>query len=277
MSKRNPLSFLNSNALNAFWVFLFLVIFIPTSGLYGQDPDDIDDVEEFWGDDEYEDEYEDDEEYLDDEYDEYEDDDEYDDEYEDEDEYEDDEEYEDDDEYEDEFEDDEIDDTELADAADNLGYTIDIAGGSPRFVNMNLQDWASGVDLRASVEFPVLMSVLGARFRFGAEVGTFKFQHDKPPATGQYSGITAMGLIAFPAGPGKIKVGLGMVGTSPGFMMEASYGIRLGGILDLRGGIRSTEVMNGKPKNYEDSSGSTVESIGRTGWMDGVILLGINF
>ena len=269
MSKRSLLSFLNCNAFNAFWIFLFLVIFVPTEGLYAQDPDDVDDVEEFWGDDEYDDEYEDDEEYLDDEY-EYEDD-EYDDEYED------DEEYEDEDEFEDEFEDDDIDEVELSDAADNLGYTIDIAGSSPRFVNMNLQDWASGVDLRASIEFPILMSVLGARFRFGAEFGTFKFQHDKPPATGEYGGITALGLVAFPAGPGKIKLGLGVVGTSPGFMMEASYGVRLGGILDVRGGIRSTEVMNGKPKNFEDSSGATVESIGRTGWMDGVVLLGINF
>ena len=245
MSKRSLLSFLNCNAFNAFWIFLFLVIFVPTEGLYAQDPDDVDDVEEFWGDDEYEDEYEDDEEYED--------------------------------EFEDEFEDDEIDEVELSDAADNLGYTIDIAGSSPRFVNMNLQDWASGVDLRASIEFPILMSVLGARFRFGAEFGTFKFQHDKPPATGEYGGITAMGLVAFPAGPGKIKLGLGVIGTSPGFMMEASYGVRLGGILDVRGGIRSTEVMNGKPKNFEDSSGATVESIGRTGWMDGVVLLGINF
>ena len=81
------------------WIYLCILILAPTSNLYAQDPDDVDDIEEFWGDDEeYEDdEYEDDE-YLDDE--EYEDDEEYDDE-----EYEeyDDEEYEeyDDEEYED--------------------------------------------------------------------------------------------------------------------------------------------------------------------------------
>ena len=244
------------------WVCLSILILAPTSNLYAQDPDDVDDIEEFWGDDEeYEDdEYEDDE-YLDDE--EYEDDEEYDDE-----EYEeyDDEEYE---EYDDEeYEDDETDDTELADEADILGYTIDLAGGSPRFVNMNLQDWGSSVDLRASIEFPILMQVLGMRFRFGAEVGTFKFEHDMPPKKDLYNGITAMGLISFPAGPGKIKFGAGIVGASPAFMMEASYGFKVGGILDIRGGIRSTEVMEGK----------TTEELllGRTGWMDGVLLLGIN-
>ena len=263
MSKRILFSFLNRMTQLVLWVCLSILILAPTSNLYAQDPDDVDDIEEFWGDDEeYEDdEYEDDE-YLDDE--EYEDDEEYDDE-----EYEeyDDEEYE---EYDDEeYEDDETDDTELADEADILGYTIDLAGGSPRFVNMNLQDWGSSVDLRASIEFPILMQVLGMRFRFGAEVGTFKFEHDMPPKKDLYNGITAMGLISFPAGPGKIKFGAGIVGASPAFMMEASYGFKFGGILDIRGGVRSTEVMNGE---------TTEKSVlGRTGWMDGVLLLGINF
>ena len=263
MSKRILFSFLNRMTQLVLWVCLSILILAPTSNLYAQDPDDVDDIEEFWGDDEeYEDdEYEDDE-YLDDE--EYEDDEEYDDE-----EYEeyDDEEYE---EYDDEeYEDDETDDTELADEADILGYTIDLAGGSPRFVNMNLQDWGSSVDLRASIEFPILMQVLGMRFRFGAEVGTFKFQHDMPPKKDLYNGITAMGLISFPAGPGKIKFGAGIVGASPAFMMEASYGFKVGGILDIRGGVRSTEVMNGE---------TTEKSVlGRTGWMDGILLLGINF
>jgi hypothetical protein len=134
---------------------------------------------------------------------------------------------------------------------------------------MNLQDWGSNVDLRASIEFPILMQILGMRFRFGVEVGTFKFEHDMPPIKDLYNGITAMGLISFPAGPGKIKFGAGIVGDSPAFMMEASYGFKLGGILDIRGGIRSTEVMEGK----------TTEGLllRRTGWMDGVLVLGINF
>jgi len=50
--------------------------------------------------------------------------------------------------------------------------------------------------------------------------------------------------------------------------MEATYGFKVGGILDIRGGIRSTEVFNGK----------TTESfeLGHIGWMDGIIVLGIN-
>jgi len=50
-----------------------------------------------------------------------------------------------------------------------------------------------------------------------------------------------MGIISFPAGPGKIKFGVGMVGASAGFSMEASYGMRIGN-LEIRGGIRSTET-----------------------------------
>ena len=255
MSKRITLSFLFGNAQVVLWALLSLLILAPTSSLYAQDPDDVDDVEEFFGDDEeYEDdEYEDDE-YLDD--DEYEDD-----------EYEDDEDYEDDEEYEDEF--DESEDNEvLSDEAENLGYTIDLQGGSPRFVNKNIIDWGSNVDIRGSVEFPVLMQVLGMKFRFGAEIGTFNFTHTLPPGTDTYTGISAMGILAFPAGPGKIKLGTGIVGSSPGFIMEATYGIRIGGVLDIRGGFRSTEVINATTKDELE--------LGHTGWVDGVIVLGIN-
>lgn len=106
------------------------------------------------------------------------------------------------------------------------------------------------------------------KFRFGAEVGTFKFQEDLPPETDTYTGISAMGFMAFPAGPGKIKMGAGIVGVSPGFMMEATYGFRIGGILDIRGGIRSTEVINAKTTEEKE--------LGHIGWMDGLIVLGIN-
>jgi hypothetical protein len=50
--------------------------------------------------------------------------------------------------------------------------------------------------------------------------------------------------------------------------MEASYGFRVGGILDIRGGIRSNEVLGGKSANDIE--------LGRLGWMDGQIVLGIN-
>ena len=54
------------------WVCLSMVILLPTTDLYAQDSDDVDDVEEYWGDDDEYDEYDDEDEYLDD--DEYEDD-----------------------------------------------------------------------------------------------------------------------------------------------------------------------------------------------------------
>jgi hypothetical protein len=50
--------------------------------------------------------------------------------------------------------------------------------------------------------------------------------------------------------------------------MEATYGIRIGGILDIRGGFRSTEVINAKTKEGVE--------LGHTGWVDGIVVLGIN-
>jgi len=261
MLKRIPISFLYRLPKIVLWIFLSCLIVVPSSALYAQDPDDIDDVEEFFGDDdEYDDEYDDDE-YLDDDeyYDEYED--EYDEE-----EYDD--EYDDDEDYDDE----EADDADLADEAENMGYTIDLAGSSPRFVNMNLQNFSSSIDARASIEFPVLMQLLGMRFRFGVDVGTFNFENQIPTSVNRpgdtYKGIVGMGILSFPAGPGKIKIGSGVVGKSLGFMMEASYGFKVGGVLDIRGGIRATEVLNGTT--------SKELNLGHTGWMDGVLLLGIN-
>ena len=115
------------------------------------------------------------------------------------------------------------------------------------------------------------------KFRFGAEIGTFNFENAiaKQEADGSllelgdtFTGISAMGILAFPAGPGKIKLGTGIVGSSPGFIMEATYGFRIGGILDIRGGFRSTEVINATTKaGYK---------LGHTGWVDGIIVLGIN-
>ena len=243
------------------WGFLFLIIISPSATLVAQD-----DVEEYWGDDEEYDEYDDEDEYLDD------------DEYEDEDEYE----YEDEEYYEDEDEEDEDrkannrnSGQRIEDAAERLGYTVDLTLGSPRFVNPMLMYWNSTIELRASVEFPVLMQVMGARFRFGAEAGNFKFTNanyqeinGSPVALdATFSGITIMGIMSFPAGPGKIKIGAGMVGSSFGYTMESSYGIRIGS-MEVRGGIRSTEALSGKT---EDSV-----NLGRVGWMDGQIVLGIN-
>ena len=263
MSERMNFSILIRAAQILLWVCLFFLVIVPSSTVFGQDSED--DVEEYFGED---DEYEDDE-YLDDEY---LDDEEYDDEEYDDEEY-DDEEYDDE-----EYDDEEYDDEELIeDLAENLGYTIDLALGSPRFTNRVLMDWTSAVDIRASVEFPILMQLLGANFRFGAEVGSFKFENAVPSEQSdgsllklgeKISGITAMGIVSFPAGPGKIKFGAGLVGSSPGFSMEASYGIRIGEMVEIRGGIRSTETLNAKTSDSKE--------LGRAGWMDGQIVLGVN-
>jgi len=264
MSERMNIPILIRAAQIVLWVCLFLLILSPTSLIYAQDAED--DVEEYFGeDDEYEDEEYEEDEYLDD------------DEYDDDEEYEDDEYDEDDEEeYEDE-EDDEEYEGELEDSAENLGYTIDITLGSPRFTNRVLMDWTSSVDLRAGVEFPILMQLMGANFRFGAELGSFKFENAVPKQESDgsllklgetISGITAMGIISFPAGPGKIKFGAGIVGSSPGFSMEASYGLRISGLVELRAGIRSTETLNTKTSEGKE--------LGRAGWMDGQIVLGVN-
>ena len=57
------------------WGCLTVVVLLPNNSLFAQDPDDVEDVEEFFGDDDDYDDYEDEDEYLDD--DEYEDDEEF--------------------------------------------------------------------------------------------------------------------------------------------------------------------------------------------------------
>ena len=52
MSERMILSFFIRTIQIVLWVCLSTLILIPSSSLYAQDPDDVDDVEEYWGDDE---------------------------------------------------------------------------------------------------------------------------------------------------------------------------------------------------------------------------------
>ena len=255
------------------WSLLTMVIFLPTSLVHAQDPGD-EEGEIFWGgeeDDEgEEEEYDEEDEYLDDEEYYEEDDEEYDEE--------DDEEYEDEgDEGEEEEYDEEGDliDDEIADEAAPMGWSVDISGSRPRLVNYTLWDqfnlqesiWAPGVDARVSIEAPYLLQMMGMRFRIGAEVGTFGFK-DLSPREAELKGITAMGIVSFPAGPGKIKGGAGVIGTAPGFIFEATYGMAIG-TLDMRLGIRTTEVMS--------ATDSVERELGHLGWMDMVVVLGVNF
>ena len=50
--------------------------------------------------------------------------------------------------------------------------------------------------------------------------------------------------------------------------LEATYGIAMGA-LDLRIGMRSTEIMG--------ATDSADRSFGHLGWMDGLMVLGVNF
>ena len=224
-----------------FWILLSIMIIMPTDLAYAQDVDE--EGEMFWGEDE---EYEDDEE-----------------EYEDGEEYEDDEE-----EYEDDFDNEDI---NLADAAENMGWSIDISGSAPRFVNEALMTWNSSINMRASIEAPFLMQLMGMRFRFGAEFGTFGFEDAMPPKTAELKGITAMGITSFPVGPGKIKLGIGIIGSSVGSMFESSYGFKLGS-LTLRAGVRYAKVLT----PGSDVKEAFVLEPETLNWMDGLVAVGIN-
>lgn len=243
------------------WIFLVAILIAPVTTIQAQDLDDEDDLQEFFGDDDDDEFFEDDEEYIDDEeFDDEEDDEEFDDDEEDE---EDDEDSKSNSELEDEDE-----EAALADRADRLGYTIDITGSSPRYVNEELAKWNNdpAMHARISIEFPLLMQFLGAQFRFGAEVGFFGFKDRMPPQTGELKGLTAMGLLAFPAGPGKVKIGAGLAGKAFGVMAEATYGLMIGP-MDLRFGFRTTEILNA-----ETNEGLPM----RAAWQDGLVSIGIN-
>ena len=243
---------------------MFFVLFAPFSSLVGQEEDGSTE-EIFWGDDE--------EEAIDfgEEFD-FSDDEEGEGDFED---------------FEDEFSDEEFADEEFADeeiedfsddfavepqesisaVSSRLGYTLNIIGSSPGFVNHQLRTYNSGMDFRAAFEFPMLLEMGPFRFRLGAEVGTFKFTNYKPIG-GTYSGVHVTGILSFPAGPGQVRLGGGMVGKGFGFIAENSYGFALGDALDIRLGIRSTTAIN----VTDDKS----NKLGTVSWLDGIIVLGVS-
>jgi hypothetical protein len=250
-------------------VVLFLIVALFSSSLQAQDPDDEGEI--FWSDEEDteldEDEFADEEEFLDD-------DDYYEDEEDEEGDYEDEEYYDEntDIDEEDELEEDlEVSSSEMT----RSGWSVDISGSAARLVNhtlwkeygLNETSWEPSIQGKVSIEAPYMLNVLGLRFRIGAEVGTFGFI-DLTPRSAELKGISGVLLASIPAGPGKIKMGTGFFGKSMGFIFEATYGIALGS-LDLRLGLRSTELMSA----IDDKD----KSLGHLGWMDGVMALGVNF
>ena len=156
---------------------------------------------------------------------------------------------------------------DISEAADRLGYTLNLSGSSPGFVNHQLQTYNSSIDARVSFEMPILLQIAGIRFRLGAEVGTFSFKNYLPRG-GEYKGIHATGILSFPAGPGQVKLGAGLVGGGMGIIAENTYGMTLGNAVDLRVGIRSTTSLGAKDTKKYD--------LGTVSWLDGVLALGFN-
>ena len=236
------------------FAFLFAGIFLSFSHLQAQDPDEEGEIS--WGDEEEyeleEDEFADEEDYDED----------YDDEY-----------------YEDNeiIDEEDIDDEQIEAGGqiERSGWSVDISGAAARLVNytlwkeygLNESSWEPSMQGKVSIEAPYMLKLLGLRFRVGAEVGTFGFI-DLTPRGAELKGVSAAVLASIPAGPGKIKMGTGVFGKSMGFVFEATYGVALGS-LDLRFGLRSTELMSA----VDDKD----RSLGHLGWMDGVMALGVNF
>ena len=239
---------------------LFIFLLTPLDNIYAQD----DSGEIFWGDEDEEDEFfeedeeffEEDEEFLDEDafFDEEEGEDEF---FEDEGEFE-----------EDEFDEGELSSTELSDVALKMGYTLTIHGASPGLVSHSLYTYNSFVNFRLGVEMPVLMQVLGIRFRLGAELGTMKFEDYYPPATATYAGMTLIGLVSIPAGASQVKLGGGLVGGSVGMIVETTYGLTIGNALGIRLGMRYTGSTGAK--NSED-----VPFEGPASWLEGVFVLAV--
>ncbi len=157
---------------------------------------------------------------------------------------------------------------ELSDRAQRMGYSLGISYASPGFVNHALNTYNSFADYRISVELPMLMQLFKSRFRIGFEFGTFAFENYMPSG-GKYKGNTIMGLLSFPAGPGQVKLGVGKIGGYYGYFAETSYGLALGNILDIRVGVRGTSALGVIDSNSNE--------LGTASWLDGLVILGINF
>ena len=241
---------------------LFIFLLIPLENTYAQD----DSGEIFWGDEGEEDEefFEEDEEFLEDDEDFEEDPDAFFDEEEGEDEF-----YEDEGAFEEEeFDEGELSSTELSDVAMKIGYTLTIHGASPALVSHSLYTYNSFANFRLGVEMPILMQIMGIRFRVGAEIGTMKFEDYYPPATATYKGLTLLGLVSIPAGASQVKLGGGLVGSSVGIMAESTYGLTIGNALGIRFGMRYTGSTGAK--NSDD-----VAFEGPASWLEGVFVLAV--
>ena len=254
-------------SLPIYFILGLLLVFTPFNNIFAQDEED-DSVEEiFWGDEEEgldeEFDFSEDEEFGEEDLEGFE--------FEDEgfeEDFGEDEEFSDDEEFDDEFaEDFEEPEESVAEAAQRLGYTLNLSGSSPGFASHQLRTYNSDVNFRASFEFPMLLQMGPVRFRLGAEVGTFKFTNYKPVG-GTFSGVHVTGILSFPAGPGQVRLGGGMIGSGFGVIAENSYGFAVGNALDVRIGLRSTTAFN--------VTDDKKNKLGTIGWLDGILVLGVS-
>ena len=160
----------------------------------------------------------------------------------------------------------------------NPGFTIGFIGSLPSYVKdtagMTIVQYNTGIDFKLLFETPYQFQWLGFTYRPGLEIGTFDFKKTNP-FTEQYTGMMVMATLSIPAGPGKFKLGTGMIGGNFGFTMENSYGLSFGETFKLSLGIRSTSafsVVVDNPGDPEDPN----NNLGNVSWIDGLLIIGIN-
>ena len=110
----------------------------------------------------------------------------------------------------------------------------------------------------------MLMEVGSVKFRIGVELGTFSFENYLPVG-GEFTGIGAMGVLSFPAGPSTVQVGGGIMGSSPSIMASQSFGINIAAF-NIRIGIRTTMAFS-LPDGFEADDTSA-------NWLDGFVSIG---
>jgi hypothetical protein len=113
------------------------------------------------------------------------------------------------------------------------------------------------------------MELGSIKFRIGLEVATFSFSNYLPVG-GEFSGIGAMGVLSFPAGPSTVQIGGGIMGSVPSVMASQSFGINVSAF-NIRIGIRTTmAILQGGstlPEGFEADDTSA-------NWLDGFVSIG---
>ena len=166
-----------------------------------------------------------------------------------------------------------------------LGITVQIVGALPglpgntsggtsvfypTYKNSALTKWVSPTPFfRISVDFPNYLELGSIGFRTGVDIGMASFESDPDvlPVDGKFGGITAFGVATTTFGVTNLKLGVGIVGSSPAYMASQSFGFALGPSLDLRLGIRATTAY-GPPKEIKREGT-------HASWVDAFVAFGI--